>query len=402
MTIFNGIRVLEFSPFISGQYCAKLFGDLGAEVIKIEPPGTGDWTRQEGPFPHDEPDAEASGLYLYLNINKQGVTLDPTTPQGRELFLELVRTSDVVIEGHTPGEMGRLELDYEVLRAVNPNVIMASVSPFGQTGPYSEFKAHHLNLFQGGGEGFVMPGGYANDLHPDREPISAPSHVAECDGGVGATIPIAAALIWRELTGEGQFIDVSVQELLLHLSGIEVERWADTGFLEHRGSRNIAGGVMPCKDGFVILDGRGDEMWGRLMKVLGNPEWSRPPEYGDRAWRAQHVPHIREKLMEWTMEHDKEFIYHETQKAGIATAITYTSEDVFRSPQNAARDFFVELDHEHAGRLAYPFIPYRFSEVPIEYRSAAPLLGQHNQQVYGGLLGYSDNQIEALRAASAI
>lgn len=401
MGIFDGIRILEFAPFISGQYCAKIFADLGAEVVKIEEPGRGDWTRGEGPFPGDVPDREQSGLSLNLNTNKQGITLDPSTPEGRTVFLRLAAAADVLIDGQPPGTMERLGLDYATLSSVNPQLIMAAVSPFGQTGPYRDYAAYHLNLFHAGGEGFVLPGGFANDLHPDREPVAGPPHLAECDGGVIAASPIAAALIWRELTGEGQYIDVSVQEGLLLLSGVEIERWADDGVLDTRQTRNVAGGVIRAADGYVVLDGRGDDMWKLLVQCIGNPEWAQPPEFQDRVWRQQNHTIIRRGLTEWANTRTQEEIYHETQRAGIATAACYTAEDFFRSAQTAGRGSLVEIDHPVAGRLQYPALPYLFSEAPRGAFTAAPTLGQHTATVLAAI-GYSEHDLAALRRAGAI
>ncbi len=401
MGIFDGIRILEFSPFISGAYCAKLFGDLGAEVIKFEEPRGGDWTRREGPFPGDVPNQEASGLFLNLNTNKLGVTLDPATPEGRAVFLRLAQSADVLIDGQAPGTLAALGLDYATLSAANPRLIFAAVSPFGQTGPYRDYTAYHLNLFHAGGEGFVMPGGYANDLHPDREPVAGPAHLAECDGGVIAASPIAAALLWREMTGEGQFIDVSVHEGLLLLSGVEIERYADDGVLDTRATRNVPGGVIPAKDGYVVLDGRADDMWNAMVGVMGNPEWAQAPEFQDRMWRTRNYQVLREGLSDWASTRSAEEIFHETQRAGIATAACYTAEDFFRSAQTEARGFLVEIAHPVAGTFRYPSWPYQFAGITKPDYRPAPTLGQHTASVLASI-GYGEGDLAALRAAGAI
>ncbi|MGE3857294.1 MAG: CaiB/BaiF CoA transferase family protein [Dehalococcoidia bacterium] len=401
MGIFDGVRVLEFSPFISGSYCAKLFGDLGAEVIKIEEPGRGDWTRREGPFPGDVPNEEASGLFLNLNTNKQGITLDPATPEGRAVFLRLAQHADVLVDGQRPGQLEALGLAPETLRAANPRLIVARVSPFGQTGPYRDYTAHHLNLFHAGGEGFVMPGGYANDLHPDREPVAGPAHLAECDGGVIAASPIVAALLWREATGEGQVIDISVHEGLLLLSGVEIERFADDGVLDTRRTRNVPGGVVPAQDGYVVLDARADDMWRTMVGVMGDPEWAQAPELTDRVTRSRAYETLRRGMGEWASTRTAEEIYHLTQRAGIATAACYTAEDFFKSKQTEARGFLVEIEHPVAGRLRYPSTPYQFAGIPKREFLPAPTLGQHTASVLTSI-GYGDADLQALRAAGAI
>jgi len=400
MGIFDGLRILDFSPFISGAYCARLFADLGAEVIKIEEPG-GDWTRTEGPFPGDIPHPEQSGLFLNLNLNKQGITLDPSNPQGRAVFLRLIASADVLIDGQPPGTLDRLGLGWTTLSALNSRLIVESVTPFGQTGPYHDFRTYHLNLFHAGGEGYLLPGGLANDEHPEREPVAGPAHLAETDGGVMAASPIAAALIWRETSGRGQYIDMSVQEGLLLLSAVEIERYADEGVLDTRAMRNVPGGVIPAKDGYVVLDGRGDDNWQRMRGYMGNPEWANAPELRERTSRVVNYRMLRRGLTEWACMRSKEEIYHGTQRAGMATAACYTAEDFFKSAQTEAREFLVEVDHPVAGTLRYPSIPYIFSAVPKRQYQPAPTLGQHNASVLASI-GYDEADLTALRSAGAI
>lgn len=400
MSVFAGLRVLEFGPFLSAHYCGKLFADLGAEVLKLEPLG-GDWTRNRGPFPQDEPDPEASGLFLSLNTNKLGLTLDAEAPEGRELFLELVRDADVLIDGHAPGTLARLGLAPDRLRELNPGLIVALVSPFGQNGPYRDYHATTLTLFHLGGEAFCLPGGPSYDLNMDREPIKAPGYIGDLDGGVVAAGAVATALFWRNLSGEGQEIDVSVHDGLLLQHGVEVERWADEGALDSRATRSVPGGIIPCQDGFAILQPVADHMWGALVKFLGEPAWALEPRFSDRTARLGLGHEIRAGMAEWAKDKTKDEVYHAGQAANIPAAAVYTPEEVLKSPHEAARGFFVELDHPHAGTLRYPGAPHRFPAAPVEFRHAAPLLGQHNDEVYGRM-GKSAADLAALRRAGAI
>ena len=404
MTVFTGLRVLEFSTNISGQYCAKLLADLGAEVIKAEEPKVGDWTRRRGPFLNDEPHSEGSGLFLYLNTNKLGITINPEVPAGRETFLKLARECDVLIDGQSPGLLAQLGLDYDVLREVNPRLIMAAVSPWGQTGPYRDFKAYSLNSFHAGGEGFVLPGGLSHDLFPDREPVKAPGYVGDFDGGVAAATAVVAALIWRSLDGGGQYIDISVQEALLQLSRVEIERFAGGGELEDRGTRYFPGGLglVRANDGYALLQANNEAVWEALVEFMGSPEWAKQPEFQDSASRVEHGAEVRANIQEWARNHDKDYIYHEGQAAGIVTAAVYTTEDLFDSPQIKAREFLIELDHRYSGKLKYPSAPYKFSETPAVFSAAAPLLGQHNRQIYADLLGYSDSDLQTLEEEGAL
>ena len=401
--IFSGVRVLEFGPTLSAQYCAKLFADLGADVTKIEPLD-GDWTRQRGPFREDKPDPEGSGLFLYVNTNKHGITLDPTTTRGREVFLDLVRECDILIDGHPPGFVADLGLDFDTLSATNSGLIMAAITPYGQTGPYRNYKAYPLNIFHAGGEAFVLPGGLSYELNPDREPIKAPGYVGDFDGGVAAAIAVVTALFWRGVSGQGQYVDLSVQEVLLHLSGVEIERYVDDGILEHRGTRAPPGGLglAPTEDGYAMVQPTSDQMWQSLMALMGNPQWAERPEFAERASRWEHGDELREKIHGWTVNQSKDDVYHAGQQVGIATAAVYSPEEVFNSPHEAARGFFVELDHPHVGRLRYPSRPHRFPDAPALDERAAPLLGEHNPEVYGDRLGYSDAEIESLREGGVI
>ena len=403
MNIFEGLRVLECGPRISGHYCGKLLADLGAEVVKIEEPRTGDWTRHRGPFLNDERHPEKSGLFLYLNTNKLGITLNPKTPSGREIFLALTRSADVVIESYPPGMMEGWGLSFARLETVNPRLVMVSLSPFGQSGPYRDFKAYPLNVFHAGGEGSLLPGGLGWELYEDREPIAAPGYVGDIDGGIGAAAALAAALVWRGMSGEGQYIDCSEQELLLNISRVELARYANEGLLETRASRSFPyAGLMQCKDGFAQVMPLEDHMWHALVRLMGNPEWALKPEYRERNSRNLHGEEINEKLSEWLLTKDSEWLFHEGQKEGCPVGVACTTEDLLKSDQLRAREFFVEIEHPVCGKLTYPTTPYRFSSSPAGDWRPAPLLGQHNHEVYGQRLGYTPEELGRLSDAGVL
>ncbi len=169
----EGLRVLEYAEFVSGPYCGKLLADMGAEVIKIEPPDLGDESRRRGPFPNDVPDPDASGLFLYLNTSKLGVTLDPSKLTGRRIFEKLVEQADILVENNQVGLMSKLGLDFDSLKKLNQRLVMASITPFGQSGPYSQWKSYYLNTFHAGGEGYTLPGGIGWQMYPERPPLKA-------------------------------------------------------------------------------------------------------------------------------------------------------------------------------------------------------------------------------------
>ena len=219
---FDGISVLEFAGGIAGPYCARLLADLGARVIKIEPPGYGDPVRRIGPFPGDIPDREAGGLFLFLNTGKRSVTLDPSVPSGRDLFLKLASNADVLIEDHQPGELGKSGLDYGSLQESNPALVYVSITPYGQDGPNASWKASHLNSFHASGEGFTLPGGQTYQSFPDRAPVTAGANLGDFDTAILASSATVAALYAREFLGTGQHIDISRQEATLGMNRLEL------------------------------------------------------------------------------------------------------------------------------------------------------------------------------------
>ncbi len=412
----SGIRVLEYSQFVSGPYCAKLMANFGAEVIKVEPL-EGDQARTCPPFFQDIPDKEMSGLFLYLNTNKLGVTLNIDTEMGRRIFRNLAKQADILIESHPPGRMKEYGVDYETLKRDNPGLIMTSVTPFGQSGPYRQYKSYPLNTFHAGGEGFCLPGGIGYQLNPDREPVKAGGHLGECDAGVVAAMVSLAAYLKKEQTGEGRWIDLSQQEVLLSLMCTELGRFSD-GWIERRGTRWFPiAGLMQCKDGFVQVMPFERHMWKGFMDLLGNPSWSKEEDYDfanvyGRPVKGQGITGVKDRaqiqeevnsiLAEWVLRYTKEEIYYGAQQRGSAVGMVSTTEDLLKSKQLRAREFFVEIEHSRAGKHFYPGAPFKMSLTPPQIKRPAPLLGEHNEEIYSGRLGFSRGQILQLREASVI
>jgi len=416
LTALNGVKVLEYSQSISGPYCTKLLADFGAEVIKVEPP-CGDASRSQPPFFQDIPDKELSGLFLYLNTNKLGITLNLESEMGKAIFRRLAKQADILIESNPPGRMKEYGLDYETLKRDNPGLIMSSVTPFGQSGPYSKHKSYPLNTFHAGGEGFCLPGGMGYQLNPDREPVKAGGHLGECDAGVVAAMVSLAAYLKKELTGEGRWIDLSQQEVLLSLMCTELGRFSD-GWIERRATRWFPiAGLMQCKDGFVQVMPFERHMWKGFMDLLGNPSWSKEGDYDfanvyGRPVKGQGITGVKDRaqiqeevnsiLAEWVLRHTKEEIYYGAQERGSAVGMVSTTEDLLKSKQLKAREFFVEIEHSRAGKHLYPGAPFKMSLTPSQIKRPAPLLGEHNVEIYGQRLGFSMEQILQLRGAMVI
>jgi crotonobetainyl-CoA:carnitine CoA-transferase CaiB-like acyl-CoA transferase len=397
----NKIRVVELFSLVAGPYCTKLFADCGAEVIKIEPPGVGDEARRRGPFLHDTPNPELSGLFLYLNTNKMGVTLNLHSATGRELFKKLIATADILVEDWSPGEMEKLGLNYDVLKEVNPSLIMASITPFGQYGPYRDYKAYYLNTYHASGAGYVLPAASPN---ADREPIKGGGYVGECDAGVNASVSILAALYWRRAGGTGQYIDISKQEAQMALERVNIVRYYELGKNPTRYEINrVRDTLLPCRDGgYVMVVLHPENQWKGLAKALENPEWTNGEKFNTLKARESNFNELRVHLREEAMKYNTAELFHRVQSQGTACAPVCSAEQVFKSPQTQARNFFVELEHPTAGKLMYPGQPYQFSKTAARNGCGAPLLGQHNEEVYCNRLGYTKQDLVKFREAGDI
>ena len=396
----SGVKVLEYCSFIAGPYCTKLLADLGAEVIKVEKP-EGDVARKHGPFLHNEPNPECSSVFLYNNTNKMGVTLNLESPTGREIFKKLAAQADILLEDGAPGEMKRLGLDYEVLREINPGLIMASITPFGQDGPYRDYKCYDLNMYHASGAGYVLP---ANSPNADREPIKGGGYVGESDVGACASVSILGALFWREAGGTGQYIDISKQEAEMALERMNIVRYYELGKSPSRVKINrLRDTLLQCKDGgYVKVVVHPDKQWQGVVRALGNPEWAQQEIFSNHKSREKNFEVLTDYLSEEAKKYGTDELFDKIQAEGTACAPVCSAEQVFKSPQTKARDFYVEIDHPVAGKLMYPGLPFKLTNGAPTGNCGAPLLGQHNEDVYCGRLGYSKQDLTKLREAGVI
>ncbi len=393
-----GVKVLEYCEMVSGPYCTKLLADLGAETIKIEKPKTGDKARRRGPFLGDVPHTEQSGLFLYLNTNKLGITLNLDIPTGKKVFTELVKGTDILIEDTAPGTMEHLGLRYDTLRKANPSLIMTSITPYGQTGPYREYKAHHLNTYHVSGQAKFS---YTEKRHPGQPPFRGGGYVGDYDAGVSGAVATLAALYKRGLDGRGQHIDVSKQEALISLDRVDIGTFAnDRGAAGRR--RGMLGGLMPCQDGYVVIVAPQQHQWEALVKLMGNPQWAQGEKCNDEFTRSDNAAELQPLIEEWMLQHTRDEIYHRGQEFSCPVGPVNSAADVFNSPQIKERGFFVEINHPEAGNLSYPSASYKFSETPWQVNRAAPLLGEHNQEVYCGRLGYTREELTEMEASGVV
>ncbi|MFO8102519.1 MAG: CoA transferase [Dehalococcoidia bacterium] len=397
-----GVKVLEYARFIAGPYCSKLFADLGAEVIKVEPPGSGDESRSKGPFPDDIPHSEKSALFLYLNTNKLGITLNLDSATGKGIFKSLIEDADILIEDEPPGLMKDRGLDFEILGKINPGLIMTSITPFGQTGPHAQYKAYPLNSVHAGMLGYLTPW---VSLRPEREPIQPGGYLGEYGSGLSAATAVLAALYVQRASGQGQHIDISKQEAIIALNRVNAPQFpnygeSDTRFVNLSG---LLGDIVPCKNGYIVFQINETHHWQGFVRLLGSPQWALDPVYLKGEERGKRfLTEIRPRVIEWAREHTKEEIYHKGQAANCPFAVVNSPADVVNSEQMKARGFFVEVAHPVAGKVKQAGAPFIMSETPWAVERPAPTLGHHNEDILCERLGYSKQDLVELRREGII
>jgi crotonobetainyl-CoA:carnitine CoA-transferase CaiB-like acyl-CoA transferase len=385
----TALRIVEYSTSIAAAATGKILADLGAELIKVEPPRTGDPARYHGPFPNDLPDPERSGLVLCLNTNKRGITLDPTRSTGRELLHHLLAEADVFLHNWSPAQAEKLGLEYEQLRQRHASLIITAVTPYGSTGPYADYQGTDITACGAGG---VSVGtGF-----PDRPPLTLPLALGAHFASVAASAATLIATFGRDVTGRGQFVDVSETDVLaILLAGYGIPTYIYRGVTGIRAGRHMSLGLYPnavfeCQDGFVCIDCPQLAQWNRLLEVIGNPPWVNEPRYRDRRQITEEYPHEVDALMApWLRAQDKGTIFGQTQAQRIPTGPVNTMRDVVEDAHLRDRHYFVSVERYDTGPLTYPGAPYRFSQSPWAVHRPAPHLGEHNEEIYGGRLGVS-------------
>src|SRR5687767_2833263 len=399
--ILSDVKVVELTHAPSGAFCAKLLADQGADTIKVEPPGSGDPERHEPPFIGGEPHPDRSTTFLALNTNKRGITLDLGQAAGRSLFLKLASDADVIIESFQPGHLASLGLGYGVVRAANPKAILLSISYFGQHGPYADYKGDDLIAQAMGGYLYAVTG------PADRPPMGTALQQMELTAGRNGVIAVMAALLRRDETGEGNHIDVSVMEAAISTPSMLIQNFSYLGRSPRRGAGDkfvMDGMHLPTRDGEVTLTTAGTG--GKPMQVwaefLGEPRLL-DPKFATRASRGEHWQELRDlvapKLMQW----NNLDLMRETMARGLVIGLVQSPEQVMNSPHLAARNFFVELEHEEVGALKYPGPGFMLDGAnPMQAARAAPRLGEHNTAIYCDQLGLSGEEVDRLRAARVV
>jgi crotonobetainyl-CoA:carnitine CoA-transferase CaiB-like acyl-CoA transferase len=393
--LLEGIRVLDLSRIIAGPFCSQILGDMGADVIKVEQPGSGDETRTWGP-----PFANGEAVYFFcVNRNKRSVTINLKDPRGQVILLELVKRSDILLENFKPGTLTKLGLDYEVLRQENPRLIYCAISGFGRTGPYAERGGFDV-IAQAVGGLMAITG------DPDGPPVKVGVAMTDIATALHAHGAILAALYARERTGVGQRIDTSLLETQIaaliniassYLNGGELPRkWgtAHTSIVPYQAFRT--------KDGYVILGGATDRLWIKLCEALELPALARDPEFATNEQRVRHRAQIVRLLEERLVTKTRKEWEAILALTGVPCGAINRMDEVFADPQVHHLGLVLEATHPQTGLIRMVRNPVTFSDMPVDLRQAPPRLGEHTEAVLGELLGYSTGEVEDLRAAGVV
>lgn len=391
----EGIRVLDLTRVLAGPFCTMMLADMGADVIKIERPKVGDDSRQFAPFKNGE-----SAYYINLNRNKKGVTLNLKAPEGKAMFLEMVKKADVVLENYRPGVMARLGLNYDELKKVNPAIIYASVSGFGQYGPYKNRPGYDII-------GQAMSGLMSTTGFPGSSPTRTGTAMSDVLGGLSVTIGILAALNNRYATGKGQEVDVSLVDSTVASLEIINQIYLVEGRVPERiGNRyesTYPYDSFKTSDGDVVIGAANNKLWTELCEVMGRPELASDERYNEVFKRVAAHEEVKNLVEQWTTTVTMDEVVEILLEKGVPVAPINTIDRVVNDEHIAkAREMFVELDHPIAGKMKVTGAHIKLSDTKPSLRTPAPTLGQHNNEVYRELLGYSDEKINELMNDSII
>ncbi len=406
--LLEGVRVLDLTHYIAGPYCTRLMSCLGAEVVKVERPPLGDPLRSLGPFasrPRVNRDYGAGGpvedgaWHLYLNAGKRSVGLDLKSDGGLAVALGLAGKADILVENFAPGTLDRLGLGYGALNAANPALVVTSISNFGQTGPYRDWKGTEANLYAMGGLMNITG-------EPEQEPLKEGAPLAQLGAGQNAFAATMAALMYAEETGEGQQVDVSIAEYATNILENALMQYSYSGQeftrVGNRGYGRAAWGIYPCRDGHVGVIAGPDHRWPEVARIMEREELA-DPRFASRRGRQENADEVDALMLPWLIDNDKLDIFKAGQESGLGFSFVATMRDILEMEQLVARGYFVDLEHPVAGTLSYPGAPIAIepgAEAWVFQR--APLFGEHTASVLADWLGCESARTEELAAVGAI
>lgn len=395
--MLDGLKALDLTHYVAGPYATRLMAAQGADVIKVERPDVGDPSRRIGPFPDGVPNSEKSALFIYLNTNKKSITLNLKSKASKPIMHRLLEWADVLVENFRPEVKERLGLDYESVAAINPGLVMTSISNFGQTGPYRDYGAREINLYAMGGLMYITG-------DPEREPLHMAARLAQYGAGQNAFAGTMGALLRRDLSGTGQHVDVAISEYLATILENALSQYSYTGSnfrrTGNRGYGRAAWGPYPCRDGYVGVIAGPDHKWPEMAELMGIAELAEE-RFGDRAGRAENADELDALMLPWLMQRDRHEIFEQAQRKGLAFAYVAAPRDILGWAHLHERGFFAETEHPETGILAHPTMPWKVDDGSWEL-GAAPTLGQHNSDVYCGMLGYDEADVVRMRGMGVI
>jgi crotonobetainyl-CoA:carnitine CoA-transferase CaiB-like acyl-CoA transferase len=392
----DDLRVLDLSEGIAGPLAARLLGDFGADIIKIEPL-RGESGRRMPPFFRDDPDPEKSLFHLMLNLNKRGITLNLESDEGADILRALARNVDVIVESFPPGYLADRGLDHASLERANPGLVMTSITPFGQTGPYSRFVGDEITAAATGG---IM----AISGTVDGEPLKHGGFTGQYETGMNGFLGTLVALFTRDLSGLGQHVDLSVQDVIASSLILNQTWYGFAGGVQGRrhaeGSR--FGQVMPCKDGYFVAQPGGGITWDGIADFFGRPEM-KEHRFADVAERVRNGAELDGIILDATKDRTMtEMFQTASEQFRLLLGIVQTPEDLANCPHLAARGYFEEVTHPVVGTIRIPFQLWNMSDSKARCRRPAPLLGQHNDEIIGALPGTDRTALDLLRARGVI
>ena len=381
--VLSGIRVLDFSQVLAGPFCTMNLADFGAEVIKIEKPGSGDGSRIFGPFVADQ-----SGYYILVNRGKKGITLD--LKKGKDIIYEMVKSCDIVVENFKPGVMEKLGYSYDKLKEINPRLIYCSISGFGQDSPMRDLPAY--DIVAQGMSGMMSITGYPND-----PPARVGSSLGDVSAGLYAVTGILLALYNREKTGTGQYVDIAMLDSVFAFIETNVVRHTIGGVHPTRvGARHPLSApfdIYMCKDAYVIIAVASDHHFAKLCEMIGQPDLIKNPKFDSDPHRSENDVELKAILEKFLADYTVDEAMKMMQERSIPCGPLCTVDEACQNPSILARDMLVEIDQPGAGKLKITGNPMKLSDTPPDPKHAAPLLGQDTKSVLKDDFGFSEEQI---------
>jgi len=394
----EGIIVLEATTTMAGPMVGMVLADLGAECIKIDQPGVGDMLRYTSPFIGPK-NIETSTFHLTINRNKKNITLNLKAPEGKEIFKRLAQRADIIIENFKPGTMEKWGLGYRQIKEVKPDIIYVSISGYGQYGPH-----HHKPSYDAVGQAY---GGLMSVTgHPDDPPTRCGFGIADTITGWQGAIGCLAALHYRNMTGRGQHIDVSQVDTMVYATDQGIMATANAGYKWRRMGSQHPGAVpydaYRCKDGYVFIAIALDSHWARFCQIIGREELIDDPRTAHTPERTQNRDFVNQVVSDWVRGHTVAEVTAICDQAGIVACPIMTLEDIIEDRHLQEREMVVDILHPVVGKTKITGIPIKYSLTPAKHRRPAPLLGQHNQEIYHGWLGISQKELDILREKKVI